>query len=109
MNCRAGVANSGRPGTGICRVPREIAMNAVPTPKSLPWLARRAGVPDHVADTLWREALALAGVGQSQAAEPRRQAEAMQTLLRLLGHKGRKPVGGAGAGVVAPGRAAFCQ
>ena len=109
MNCRAGVANSGRPGTGICRVPREIAMNAVPTPKSLPWLARRAGVPDHVADTLWHEALALAGVGQSQAAEPRRQAEAMQTLLRLLSHKARKLADGAGTGLVAPGRAALCQ
>jgi hypothetical protein len=70
-------------------------MNAVQKPKSLPWLARRAGVPDQVADALWRKALALAGVGRSQAAEPRRQAEAMQNLLRMLGHEGGQHAGGA--------------
>jgi hypothetical protein len=70
-------------------------MKTVQKPKSLPWLARRAGVPDQVADTLWRRALALAGVGQSQAGEPRHQAEAMQYLLRMLGHEGGQFAGGA--------------
>ena len=63
-------------------------MKAIQKPKSLPWLARRAGVPDQVADALWRKALALAGAGQSEAVEPRREAEAMQNLLRMLGNEG---------------------
>lgn len=79
-------------------------MKTVQRPKSLPWLARRAGVPDHVADALWRKALALAGARQSQAAEPRRQAEAMQNLLRMLGcqHAG-------GASRTQQADAAVCQ
>jgi hypothetical protein len=66
-------------------------MKAVLKPKSLPWLARRAGVADHVADTLWSKALTLAGAGNSQAVEPRRQAEAMRYLLRMLGFGGAEP------------------
>ena len=69
-------------------------MKTVQKPKSLPWLARRAGVPDHVADALWRKALALAGIGQSQDAEPRRQADAMQTLLRLMDQERRQSARG---------------
>ena len=82
-------------------------MKIVQKPKSLPWLARRAGVPDQVADTLWRKALALAGVGQSQAAEPRHQAEAMQYLLRMLSCEGVQHAGGAGRRQQA--NAAVCQ
>jgi hypothetical protein len=86
---------------------KEIAMKTVQKPKSLPWLARRAGVPDQVADALWRKALALAGAGQSQAAEPRREAEAMQNLLRMLGHEGAQQSGGAGR--LQPADVAVCQ
>lgn len=78
-------------------------MKTVQIPKSLPWLARRAGVPDQVADALWRKALALAGAGQSQAAESRRQAEAMQSLLRMLGCQG------GGASRIQRADAAVCQ
>ena len=71
-------------------------MNVVQTPKLLPWLARRAGMPDHVVDTLWNKALALAGVGNYQAAEPRRQAEAMHYLLLLLRRGDNAPAWAAG-------------
>lgn len=60
-------------------------MKAVYKPKSLPWLARRAGVPDHVVDRLWTKARTLAGLHDSRASESRRQAEAMQYLLLMLG------------------------
>jgi hypothetical protein len=89
---------------------KEIAMKTVQKPKSLPWLARRAGVPEQVADALWRKALALAGAGPSQAAEPRRQAEAMQNLLRMLGCQGG-PGGqhAGGASRIERADAAVCQ
>jgi len=60
-------------------------MKAVHKPKSLPWLARRAGVSDHVADRLWNKAFTLAELNNSQASASRRQAEAMQYLLLMLG------------------------
>ena len=60
-------------------------MKAVHTPKSLPWLARRARVSDQVADRLWNDALAMAGPDSPETAEPRRQAKAMQYLLLMLG------------------------
>ena len=84
MNCRAGPTEPRAPGTGRRPVSKEIEMKAIHKPKSLPWLARRAGVPDQVADTLWRKALALADPVNLQAAEPRRQAEAMRYLLLML-------------------------
>ena len=62
----------------------ENAMKAVQKPKLLPWLAHRAGLPEHVVDILWNQALALAGVGHFGAVEPRRQAEAMQYLMLML-------------------------
>ena len=96
MNWRAGVAKRDRPGTGVRPVHKEIEMKTVPKPKSLPWLARRAGVPDQMADALWRKALALAGAGHCAAAGPHRQAEAMQTLLRMLDHEGGQPAHGTG-------------
>jgi hypothetical protein len=82
-------------------------MNAVLKPKSLPWLARRAGVADHVADTLWNKALTLAGTGNSKAAEPRRQAEAMRYLLRMLGFGGAGPA--CAEGVLLLANDAVCQ
>jgi hypothetical protein len=92
---------------GIWPVLEEIEMKAVQTPKSLPWLARRAGVPEQVADALWRKALTLAGAGHSKDAGPCRQAEAMQTLLRMLGHEGGQPARGT-SGRALP-HAAVCQ
>lgn len=59
-------------------------MKAVYKPKVLPWLAYRAGMPGHVVDTMWGQALALAGVGHAEAIEPCRQAEALQYLMRML-------------------------
>lgn len=82
-------------------------MKAVLKPKSLPWLARRAGVPDLVADRLWNKALLLVGLKNSQAPESRRQAEAMQVLLRMLGVSGGMP--GFAPGKPALARAAVCQ
>ena len=82
-------------------------MKAIQKPKSLPWLARRAGVPDQVADALWHKALALAGVGHSRVAEPRRQAEAMQNLLCMLGHGNGES--GCGASGSPPAHAALYQ
>jgi hypothetical protein len=92
---------------GISPVLKEVVMKIVQRPKSLPWLARRAGVPDQVAEALWRKALALAGAGPSQAAEPRRQAEAMQNLLRMLDHEGGQHAGGASR--LQQADAAVCQ
>lgn len=62
-------------------------MNPIEKPKSLPWLARKAGVSDHVAETLWNRALALAGAS-AQRAESQRVAEAMQHLLNMLERTG---------------------
>jgi hypothetical protein len=82
-------------------------MNALIKPKSLPWLASRAGVPEHVADTLWNKALKLAGNGNAQSAEPRRQAEAMRYLLLMLGQAAVETGGSAGKHPLA--HAAVCQ
>jgi len=82
-------------------------MNALIKPKSLPWLARRAGVPAQVADALWNKALKLAGNGNTAVAEPRRQAEAMRYLLLMLG-SGTIDAG-CHAGCQAPADAAVCQ
>jgi len=82
-------------------------MNRPYKPKSLPWLARRAGVPDHVADTLWNKALALAGAGNLRVADPRRQAEAMRYLLRRLGVGATEPV--RAADNHSPACVAYCQ
>jgi hypothetical protein len=73
-------------------VREENEMNTAYKPKSLPWLARRAGVPDHVADTLWNKALALAGAGNLRVADPGLQAQAMRYLLRMLGVGAVAPV-----------------
>ena len=81
-------------------------MNALIKPKSLPWLASKAGVPAQVAEALWNKALKLAGNGSATVAEPRRQAEAMRYLLLMLG------LGTAGSdcntGRPAPASAAVC-
>lgn len=82
-------------------------MKAVHKPKSLPWLARRAGVSDHVADRLWNKALTLAGTSNCEAVEPRRQAEAVQYLLLMLGLGAGTP--GFAAGKAALAHAAVCQ
>lgn len=82
-------------------------MKAVHKPKSLPWLARRAGVPDLVAERLWNKALILAGLKNSQAPESRRQAEAMQYLLCMLDMRGGMP--GLAAGRPTLACAAVCQ
>lgn len=54
------------------------------TPKILPWLARRAGVSDELAEDLWRaacqQATALTGEGDG----PCYWGAAVQTLLDLL-------------------------
>ena len=59
-------------------------MSIAGKPKSLPWLARRAGMPDHLVETLWNKALALAGAARLECADARRQAKAMQYLLLML-------------------------
>lgn len=56
-------------------------MNTIEKPKSLPWLARKAGMSDHLVETLWHKALASAN---AQGVESRRMAEAMQHLLQML-------------------------
>ncbi len=58
-------------------------MKAMEKPKSLPWLARKAGVSDHRVETLWNKALAMADAN-TQVAPSRRMAEAMQHLLQML-------------------------
>jgi hypothetical protein len=62
-------------------------MNPMEKPKSLPWLARKAGVSDQLVETLWNRALALAGAS-AQGAESQRMAEAMQHLLKMLERTG---------------------
>lgn len=98
MNRRTGVARPDVTGTDDRRMLKEIAMKTALKPKSLPWLARKADLPDQVVETLWNKAFALAGVADvadSQAAGPRRQADAMQYLLFMLGHAGAQPAGAA--------------
>jgi hypothetical protein len=104
MNCRAGPAE---PGSGRHGLPKEIEMNSAYEPKSLPWLARRAGVADHVAGMLWSKALTLAGAGNLQVAEPRTQAEAMRYLLLMLGFGAGESTGAAGN--LPPAYDAVCQ
>jgi hypothetical protein len=58
-------------------------MKPIEKPKSLPWLARKAGVSDHLVETLWNKALAMQGAN-AHVAEPRRMAQAMQHLLKML-------------------------
>lgn len=58
-------------------------MNPMEKPKSLPWLARKAGVSDHLVETLWNRALELAGAN-AKVAPSRRMADAMQHLLQML-------------------------
>lgn len=82
-------------------------MNVVQKPKLLPWLARRAGMPDYVVDTLWKKALTLAGIESYQLAEPGRQAKAMHYLLLLLGRGESTPAVAAGRSHAA--LAAACQ
>jgi hypothetical protein len=74
----------------------ETDVNAVSTPKSLPWLARQAGVPDHLVEMQWAEALAMAGASPSHAVGARCQAVAMQYLLLMLGCSDQKDAVGAG-------------
>ena len=82
-------------------------------PKSLPWLARRAGLSDQAIDALWNKALAVAGMESGQAAEPRRQAVAMHYLLPMLGIRSGQQANGTGTGASAgasfPARVAACQ
>lgn len=59
-------------------------MKRLQNPKSLPWLARKAGVSDQTAEALWHQAFALVSSGDAQTAEPARMADAMQRLLDLL-------------------------
>ena len=70
-------------------------MNTVEKPKSLPWLARKAGVSDHLVEMLWSKALVLAGAN-AQGVESRRTAEAMQHLLQML-DRSRLSAGSMGA------------
>ena len=75
---------SNRAGNGASRTNRESDMNIAGKPKSLPWLARRAGMPDQRVETLWNKALALAGAARLECVDARRQAEAMRYLLLML-------------------------
>lgn len=86
---------SNRAGNGASRTNRESEMNTAGKPKSLPWLARRAGMPDHLVETLWNKALALAGAARLEYVDARRQAEAMQTLLLMLQQQGSRKTAGA--------------
>ena len=88
MNGRAIMSELSLRGAASGRASTENAMNAVQKPKLLPWLAHRAGLPEHAVDVLWNQALALAGVGHFEAVEPRRQVEAMQYLMRMLNRAG---------------------
>jgi len=67
----------------------------------------QGGLPDHVVDTLWNKALTLAGSGNAQAGDARRQAEAMRYLLLMLGFGGGEP--GCNAGKHPLVHAAMCQ
>ena len=59
-------------------------MKRLQNPKSLPWLARKAGVSDQTAQALWHEAVALASNDEVQFLAPARMADAMQRLLVML-------------------------
>ena len=84
MNDRVVMSELSLRGAAFGRASTENAMKAVQKPKLLPWLAHRAGLPEHAVDVLWNQALALAGVGHFEAVEPRRQVEAMQYLMLML-------------------------
>ena len=88
MNDRVVMSELSLRGAAFGRASTENAMKAVHKPKLLPWLAHRAGLPEHAVDVLWNQALALAGVGHFEAVEPRRQVEAMQYLMRMLNRAG---------------------
>jgi hypothetical protein len=81
-------------------------MSIAGKPKSLPWLARRAGMPDHLVETLWNKALALAGAAKLECADARRQARAMQYLLLML-QQGSRETAGAADRTPVPHAAAF--
>ena len=59
-------------------------MKRLQNPKSLPWLARKAGVSDQTAQALWHEAVALASASGMRLSAPARMADAMQRLLVML-------------------------
>lgn len=59
-------------------------MKRLQNPKSLPWLARKAGVSDQTAEALWHQAFALASNYDAQSTEAARMADAMQRLLAML-------------------------
>lgn len=59
-------------------------MKRLQNPKSLPWLARKAGMSDQTAEALWHRAFALASNHDAQSTEPARMADAMQRLLAML-------------------------
>lgn len=84
MNYRAGTPEPGRHGTASTRMPVENAMTTMEKPKVLPWLAHRAGMPEHVVHGLWKKALASAGVDGTQSGKAHRQATAMHHLLLML-------------------------
>ena len=86
---------SNRAGKGASRKNRQSEMNIAVKPKSLPWLARRAGMPDHRVETLWNKALALAGAARLECVDARRQAEAMRYLLLMLQQGSSKTAGAA--------------
>ncbi len=75
-------------------------MSAILKPKCLPWLARQAGMPDHLVETQWVKALAMAGASASASASVSRapsarcQAVAMQYLLLMLGCGTDRNMGG---------------
>ena len=55
------------------------------TPKLLPWLARRAGMPNEQVELLWLKALRRSAQAAPNSLEPVRMAAAMQDLLAMLG------------------------
>lgn len=61
---------------------RQTMMN---TPKLLPWLARRAGMPNEQIETLWMKALSRSVLTAPNGPERARIIVAMQDLLATLG------------------------
>jgi len=59
-------------------------MKQLQKPKLLPWLARKAGISEDCAETLWNKAVALARSRKKLVAEGQCMAEAMQQMLVLL-------------------------
>ena len=86
MNGRAAMSKLSLRGSTSGWASTENALKAVQKPKLLPWLAYRAGMSEDAVNTLWNQA--LAGVGHSEAVEPRRPAEAMQYLMFMLNRAG---------------------